>query len=54
MEIYNECINDLLDPGKSNLKVKDDPNVITINNIISMVLMLLYLKSSKYLLLIKQ
>ena len=27
MEIYNECINDLLSPGKSNLKVKDDPNV---------------------------
>ena len=27
MEIYNECINDLLAPGKSNLKIKDDPNV---------------------------
>jgi len=33
MEIYNESINDLLSPGKSNLKVKDDPNVNThINN----------------------
>jgi len=28
MEIYNENINDLLLPGKTNLKVKDDPNVI--------------------------
>jgi len=27
MEIYNECINDLLAPGKGNLKIKDDPNV---------------------------
>lgn len=27
MEIYNECINDLLSPGKQNLKIKDDPNV---------------------------
>jgi centromeric protein E len=27
MEIYNECINDLLQPGKTNLKLKDDPNV---------------------------
>jgi hypothetical protein len=26
MEIYNECINDLLVPGKTNLKVMDDPN----------------------------
>jgi hypothetical protein len=26
MEIYNECINDLLQPGKGNLKIKDDPN----------------------------
>jgi hypothetical protein len=28
MEIYNESINDLLVPGKANLKIKDDPNVI--------------------------
>ena len=28
MEIYNENINDLLLPGKVNLKIKDDPNVI--------------------------
>jgi len=27
MEIYNESINDLLAPGKTNLKIKDDPNV---------------------------
>ena len=27
MEIYNESINDLLVPGKANLKIKDDPNV---------------------------
>jgi hypothetical protein len=27
MEIYNESINDLLAPGKGNLKIKDDPNV---------------------------
>ena len=27
MEIYNENINDLLLPGKVNLKIKDDPNV---------------------------
>ena len=27
MEIYNESINDLLAPGKANLKIKDDPNV---------------------------
>jgi centromeric protein E len=27
MEIYNEAINDLLAPGKTNLKIKDDPNV---------------------------
>jgi hypothetical protein len=27
MEIYNESINDLLAPGKQNLKIKDDPNV---------------------------
>lgn len=27
MEIYNENINDLLVPGKTNLKIKDDPNV---------------------------
>ncbi|CDW87540.1 kinesin motor domain containing protein [Stylonychia lemnae] len=26
MEIYNESINDLLSPGKTNLKIKDDPN----------------------------
>eukprot|EP00347_Sterkiella_histriomuscorum_P016506 403352920 len=26
MEIYNECINDLLAPGKTNLKIKEDPN----------------------------
>ena len=25
MEIYNESINDLLNPGKQNLKVMDDP-----------------------------
>jgi hypothetical protein len=30
MEIYNESINDLLVPGKANLKIKDDPNVITL------------------------
>jgi hypothetical protein len=29
MEIYNESINDLLAPGKTNLKIKDDPNVRT-------------------------
>ena len=28
MEIYNENINDLLLPGKVNLKIKDDPNVL--------------------------
>jgi len=27
LEIYNESINDLLAPGKTNLKIKDDPNV---------------------------
>ena len=27
MEIYNENINDLLLPGKVNLKIKDDPTV---------------------------
>lgn len=26
MEIYNEAINDLLVPGSTNLKIKDDPN----------------------------
>ena len=30
MEIYNESINDLLVPGKGNLKIKDDPNVTII------------------------
>ena len=28
LEIYNENINDLLQPGQSNLKLKDDPNVL--------------------------
>jgi len=26
LEIYNESINDLLNPGKCGLKMKDDPN----------------------------
>jgi hypothetical protein len=25
MEVYNELINDLLDPNNSNLKLKEDP-----------------------------
>ena len=41
MEIYNESINDLLSPGKSNLKIKDDPNVISSYLAFSMELMLL-------------
>ena len=26
LEIYNEVVNDLLVPGSSNLKIKDDPS----------------------------
>jgi len=32
LEIYNELINDLLVPENTNLKILDDPNVITVLN----------------------
>lgn len=33
MEIYNETVNDLLDPNKTNLEIRGDKNSVIVENL---------------------